>query len=120
MTTERTPAQTDDLIRALGRQMNEARDALNELVEAAAESGEYEDDDPDPDENTLASLKNTVRIAVDLIDALKKLARGRTLGELHDAFGAPGEWGYETAFGEALSKFYRAESARQNGEPATE
>ena len=61
MTTERTPAQTDDLIRALGRQMNEARDALNELVEAAAESGEYEDDDPDPDENTLASLKNRGR-----------------------------------------------------------
>lgn len=114
-TTERTPAQTDDLIRALGRQMIEARDALNELIEAVEESGEY-DDDPDDEETdraTLMSLKNTVSTAIDLIDALKKLARDRTLGELHDAFGAPGEWGYETAFGKALWKFYRTESAKR-------
>lgn len=114
-TTERTPAQTDELIRALGRQLTEARDALNELVEAVEESGEY-DDDPDDDERdsgSLMTLKTTVRTAIDLIDALKKLARGRTLGELHDAFGAPGEWGYETAFGQALSEFYRTEFARR-------
>lgn len=31
------------------------------------------------------------------------------MAELHRAFGAPGDWGYEIELGQALAKFYRGE-----------
>lgn len=99
-------ADTTSLRSALDKQLRGAREALDELVEVARESGEYNDDE---DGEELGQIRDTVRTAIDLIDPLMKLSRGRTMSELHKAFGAPGDWGYETEFGAALSKFYSNE-----------
>lgn len=33
--------------------------------------------------------------------------RGRTVREIHEAFGAPGDFGYDTPLGDALASLYR-------------
>ena len=48
-------------------------------------------------------LRRTVR----LLGCLRRLVVGRTPQELHEAFGAPGDWGYEIPLGDALYKLYR-------------
>jgi hypothetical protein len=47
-----------------------------------------------------------LREAVELVRCLRRLAAGRTVDELHKAFGAPGDFGYETPVGAALAKVY--------------
>lgn len=51
----------------------------------------------------------TLREAVVLVGCLRRLVPHATLDEIHRAFGAPGDFGYETVLGEALSRLYRGE-----------
>lgn len=51
-----------------------------------------------------------LRMSVALIGVLRRLVRGKSLKEIHNAFGAPGDWGYETVLGDALSRIYRGEA----------
>lgn len=51
-----------------------------------------------------------LREAVELAGCLRRLVRGRSVGEIHKAFGAPGDFGYETSIGDALARLYRGES----------
>lgn len=74
--------------------------ALNQLEDLA--SPETENDVHD---RTLL-----LREAVELVRCLRRLTRGRSVQELHAAFGAPGDFGYETPIGAALSRLYRGES----------
>lgn len=48
----------------------------------------------------------SLREAVELVGCLRRLVEGRTLQEVHRAFGAPGDFGYETPIGAALAKLY--------------
>lgn len=48
-----------------------------------------------------------LREAVELVRCLRRLLDGRDVLEIHRAFGAPGDFGYETPIGEALAKTYR-------------
>lgn len=48
--------------------------------------------------------------AAELARCLARLVRQRTLREIHDAFGAPGDFGYGTPIGDALAKLYRGDS----------
>lgn len=50
-----------------------------------------------------------LREAVELVRCLRRLVQGRTVAEIHKAFGAPGDFGYETPIGDALSRLYRGE-----------
>lgn len=45
-----------------------------------------------------------VREAQELVMVLARLVEGKTI---HDAFGAPGDWGYQTHIGDALYRYYR-------------
>jgi hypothetical protein len=47
---------------------------------------------------------------VELVRCLRRLLAGRSVDEVHRAFGAPGDFGYETAIGDALSRVYRGEA----------
>jgi hypothetical protein len=51
---------------------------------------------------------NELREAVELVRCLGRLVEGRTVQELHKAFGAPGDFGYESAIGSVLDATYRA------------
>ncbi len=60
-------------------------------------------------EHTAAAATWTLREAIELVGCLRRLVRGRTVRELHAAFGAPGDFGYDTLIGDALAKIYRGE-----------
>lgn len=48
------------------------------------------------------------REAVELVRVLRRIVASGALSRraLHDAFGAPGDWGYETPLGDALARVY--------------
>ena len=46
-----------------------------------------------------------LREASELVRVLGRLLAGKSV---HDAFGAPGDWGYGTPIGDALLEIYRA------------
>lgn len=48
----------------------------------------------------------TLRDACELVGCLRRLVSGRSLSELHAAFGAPGAFGYGTPIGNALARAY--------------
>ena len=48
-----------------------------------------------------------LREAVELVRCLRRLVPHCTVEQIHKAFGAPGDFGYETAIGDALARFYR-------------
>lgn len=52
-----------------------------------------------------------LREAIELAGCLRRLLPGRTVAEIHLAFGAPGDFGYETPIGDALSRLYRGEGS---------
>jgi hypothetical protein len=76
------------------REYNTAIDRLRELASDESESEVYE-------------LTALLREAVELARCLRRLTQGRTTAELHNAFGAPGDFGYGTPIGSALDRVYR-------------
>jgi len=50
-----------------------------------------------------------LREAVELTRCLRRLVPAVSVQEIHRAFGAPGDFGYETPIGDALSRLYRGE-----------
>jgi len=60
-------------------------------------------------ENEIYDLTSTLRTAVELVRCLRRLVPGLTAQEIHAAFGAPGDFGYETPLGETLARIYQGE-----------
>jgi len=54
----------------------------------------------------LEAIADSLRLSHALLGCLRRLTRGRTVQELHAAFGAPGDYGYETPVGDALARAY--------------
>jgi len=57
--------------------------------------------DNDRDDRLYPQLNN----ASDLVRILARLVEGKSM---HEAFGAPGDFGYETPIGAALARYYSA------------
>lgn len=81
---------------ALARQANGCHGALERLRALATRKTEDE----------VHALAHQLQLSVVLVGILRRLAKGRTVRELHDAFGAPGDFGYETPIGAALADLY--------------
>lgn len=60
-------------------------------------------------ENEVYDITFTLREAVEMVRCLRRLTEGRSVAEIHKAFGAPGDFGYHTPLGDALIRFYRGE-----------
>lgn len=58
-------------------------------------------------DDVAGSTVQDLREAIELVRCLRRLCAGRSVVEIHAAFGAPGDFGYETPIGEALSALYR-------------
>lgn len=58
-------------------------------------------------EDEICALKWTFREAVEVVRCTRRLTQGRTLSEIHAAFGAPGDFGYDSLIGDALARTYR-------------
>lgn len=63
----------------------------------------------DLDEGDWNETVHVLREAAELVGCLRRLTAGRSAAEIHRAFGAPGDFGYETPVGDALSRVYRGE-----------
>lgn len=59
----------------------------------------------------------TFRLSVRLLDVLRALVEKATPQEIHRAFGAPGDWGYDTPLGDALYRFYQQPSEPKKQTP---
>ncbi len=78
---------------ALSRREGEYRELLQRLMERV---------ENDPEEYGWRQLRELI----ELVRCLRRLLDGRTVDEIHKAFGAPGDFGYESAIGSALAKAY--------------
>lgn len=88
----------DTLVKALILRQREYTEALNRIKELA----------PSDIENEVYDIAFLLRESVELTGCLRRLVEGRTTAEIHRAFGAPGDFGYETPIGEALAAVYRS------------
>lgn len=89
------------LERAIAHRERECLSAIDRLRELASDEAE----------NEVHEVTSRLRECIVLASCLRRLTRGRTVAELHAAFGAPGDFGYETPIGEALSKAYQGQSS---------
>jgi|MudIll2142460700_1097286.scaffolds.fasta_scaffold149551_2 hypothetical protein len=80
---------------ALGVRVKAYQAAINRMREAI-------ENDPEAWDAT-----QELRESVELVRCLIRLVDGRTVRELHQAFGAPGDFGYESVVGAALDATYR-------------
>lgn len=85
------------LERALALKESEIAEAIGRLRDLA----------PRETFNEVYELTARLREAQTLVGCLRRLTRGRSVRALHDAFGAPGDFGYETPLGAALWDAYR-------------
>jgi len=53
------------------------------------------------------SLTRELRDAVEFARCLRRVVPSLTVSQIHRAFGAPGDFGYETPIGAALADIYR-------------
>ena len=97
-----------DLVAALDEHEREAREAIDRLRDIA--TNEAEDEDEEVPREEVYRLARHLRGSVDLLGCLLRLLPGQSLEEIHSAFGAPGDWGYETPIGDALARLYRGEA----------
>lgn len=86
----------EHLTEALAKREQLFKEAIERLRELASDEAE----------NEVYDLTFTLREAVALVGCLRRLTGGRTVRELHEAFGAPGDFGYETPVGDALARVY--------------
>lgn len=84
------------LIDVLNKRRDDYRAALDRLCYGESD-GSLDDSD------AIVLLKE----AIEMTQCLRRILIGRTIREIHDAFGAPGDFGYETPVGESLAKIYR-------------
>ena len=85
------------LVDALTQREKQYRSAIDRIRELS--SGETE--------NEVYELTTLLREAVEMAGCLRRLVPERSVAELHKAFGAPGDFGYETPIGDALYRIYR-------------
>lgn len=48
-----------------------------------------------------------LRDAIEVAKATRRIVERLSVAQVHEAFGAPGDWGYDTPIGAALSDTYR-------------
>jgi hypothetical protein len=69
------------------------------------------------DDNDALAATRDLREAVELVRCLARLVDGRDVRELHAAFGAPGDFGYESEIGAALWAAYSSASETKGDAP---
>lgn len=82
-----------DALQKRERIFSEALDKLRELASPEAENEVYD-------------ITSALRDAVEFTRCLRRLVPGCSVADLHRAFGAPGDFGYETPIGHALAVLY--------------
>lgn len=79
------------------RQREKDYTAALDLLRETADDGDFAD-------------VRVLREAIELVRCLRRLVPHCNVGVIHRAFGAPGDFGYDTPVGDALSRIYRGNS----------
>lgn len=82
--------------------LEKAIDTIAEKLDAHIDELREADHGTDEEQRSRENL----RAVQSLLGCLRRLVKGRTLREVHDAFGAPGDFGYSHPIGKALRKIY--------------
>lgn len=90
-------SQARALIEALNKSSNRFSYDLERLTDIA----------PPDKVDEVDTLTRELRDAVEFTRCLRRLVPELTAGQIHRAFGAPGDFGYETPIGAALADIYR-------------
>ena len=88
--------KNETLVNAMKRRESDYVNAL-----AVARSGH------DMDDETVSALRE----AIELTRCLRRLVPGMDVVAIHRAFGAPGDFGYDTPIGDALARTYRSDAS---------
>lgn len=86
----------ESLQEALATRQKQYRDAVDRILDHV---------ENDPGAYDAARLLR--REAVELVGCLRRLVEWSSPAAIHHAFGAPGDFGYDTPIGDALAKLYR-------------
>lgn len=97
MKTYATTPAADALKRALQTQEQDLRDIIDAI--------RVLDDDALPGLDLGVTVEQ-MRLSAELVGCLRRLIDECSVGQIHRAFGAPGDFG-ETPIGEALARLYR-------------
>ena len=97
-TADDAPTPSDHIQAALATRHDDYLRALNRLRGDLTPASEADE------------LAATLREAVTLVACLRQMVKGRNAAEIHAAFGAPGDFGYETTLGAALARTYGVRS----------
>lgn len=79
--------------------------ALNDEAKRFRAAFDRLEDLVDDNDEARAQLRE-LRLALEFPGCLRRLVSSSTPDQIHKAFGAPGDFGYETPFGDALARFY--------------
>lgn len=90
------------LVRALLLRQDEYGDALDRIRDIAGDGADEE----------IHKLTALLRENVELAGVLRRAVASLSLQQLRGAFGAPGDFGYETPLGAALAQVYSAPAMR--------
>lgn len=88
-----------DALRAEANRLDAELDNLRSIDLSATEDGGIE--------NTIYESVSQLRLGIVLIRVLSRLVAHAPLHRLHEAFGAPGDFGYESRLGQALYALYQ-------------
>lgn len=86
------------LIEALSLRENAYRTAIDGLLSAVE------------DDQAAYDSARMLRESAELVGCLRRIVAECNVEQIHRAFGAPGDFGYETILGDALYRLYRAKS----------
>lgn len=99
MTLPQHTTNTRPLVDALTARERTYTDAIDRLVEISSDYNDAES----------CNLREGLRECVELVRCLRRIVPGCSIEEIHRAFGAPGDFGYDTSIGAALARLYRGE-----------
>jgi hypothetical protein len=96
-------AHTDRLESAIDGECAAVRRAIDRLSDLDCESEKWE-----KIEDLVRDVVRDLRMTEALFGPLSRLVKGRSAREIHEAFGSPGDYGYDTPIGAALYAIYQA------------
>jgi hypothetical protein len=97
MSTTETDIARRDLTQAISEAEREAREAIR-VVNARIQCWDDE----------AHACVQAMRLVAEMAGCLRRLVPHADIPAIHRAFGAPGDFGYETPIGDALARLYRS------------
>lgn len=98
------------LVRVLHERELRLRDAVDRLRDLDLDGTDEQEEKIERNQSEVRAIAALLREASVLVGCLRRMTDKCASDEIFRAFGAPGDFGYDTPVGDALYAFYRAPS----------